>query len=61
MPTENKPAEPLKVERSTVTKLVITGPINTYMHLQARSEAINAVRSQSATQYSSNGVTQVSN
>lgn len=25
MPTENKPAEPLKVERSTVTKLVITG------------------------------------
>lgn len=25
MPTENKPAEPLQVERSTVTKLVITG------------------------------------
>lgn len=25
MPTENKPAAPLKVERSTVTKLVITG------------------------------------
>ncbi|WP_274643372.1 hypothetical protein [Pseudomonas serbica] len=25
MPTESKPAEPLKVERSTVTKLVITG------------------------------------
>ena len=25
MPTENKTAEPLKVERSTVTKLVITG------------------------------------
>lgn len=25
MPIENKPAEPLKVERSTVTKLVITG------------------------------------
>ncbi|WP_025110130.1 hypothetical protein [Pseudomonas sp. H1h] len=25
MPTETKPAEPLKVERSTVTKLVITG------------------------------------
>ena len=25
MPTENKQAEPLKVERSTVTKLVITG------------------------------------
>jgi hypothetical protein len=25
MPTENKPAEPLLVERSTVTKLVITG------------------------------------
>jgi hypothetical protein len=25
MPTENKPAEPLKVERATVTKLVITG------------------------------------
>jgi len=25
MPTENKPAEPLKVERSTVTKLFITG------------------------------------
>lgn len=25
MPTENKPAEPLNVERSTVTKLVITG------------------------------------
>lgn len=25
MPTENKPAEPLKAERSTVTKLVITG------------------------------------
>ena len=25
MPTENKPSEPLKVERSTVTKLVITG------------------------------------
>lgn len=25
MPTENKSAEPLKVERSTVTKLVITG------------------------------------
>lgn len=25
MPTENIPAEPLKVERSTVTKLVITG------------------------------------
>lgn len=28
MPTENKPAEPLKVERSTVTKLVITGAKN---------------------------------
>ncbi|WP_237142937.1 MULTISPECIES: hypothetical protein [Pseudomonas] len=27
MPTENKPAEPLKVERSTVTKLVITGAL----------------------------------
>ncbi|NTY92964.1 hypothetical protein [Pseudomonas putida] len=25
MPTENKPTKPLKVERSTVTKLVITG------------------------------------
>ncbi|CAN7359575.1 hypothetical protein [Pseudomonas sp. LjRoot263] len=25
MPTENKPTEPLQVERSTVTKLVITG------------------------------------
>jgi hypothetical protein len=25
MPTENKPAEPLKIERSSVTKLVITG------------------------------------
>lgn len=25
MRTENKPAEPLKIERSTVTKLVITG------------------------------------
>ncbi|VVQ20574.1 hypothetical protein PS928_05022 [Pseudomonas fluorescens] len=25
MPTENKISEPLKVERSTVTKLVITG------------------------------------
>lgn len=25
MPTENKPAKPLQVERSTVTKLVITG------------------------------------
>lgn len=25
MPTENKPAAPLHVERSTVTKLVITG------------------------------------
>ena len=25
MPTENKPAEPLKIEQSTVTKLVITG------------------------------------
>ncbi|WP_426201088.1 hypothetical protein [Pseudomonas sp. TWP3-1] len=28
MPTENKTAEPLKVERSTVTKLVITGAQN---------------------------------
>ena len=28
MPTEKKPAEPLKVERSTVTKLVITGAPN---------------------------------
>jgi hypothetical protein len=28
MPTENKPAEPLKVECSTVTKLVITGAPN---------------------------------
>lgn len=28
MPTENKTAEPLKVERSTVTKLVITGAPN---------------------------------
>ncbi|POA47111.1 hypothetical protein C1893_17070 [Pseudomonas sp. MPR-ANC1] len=28
MPTENQPAEPLKVERSTVTKLVITGAPN---------------------------------
>ncbi|VVM55864.1 hypothetical protein PS684_00163 [Pseudomonas fluorescens] len=28
MPTENKPAEPLKVESSTVTKLVITGAQN---------------------------------
>lgn len=25
MPTKNKPAEPLKIERSTVTKLMITG------------------------------------
>jgi len=25
MSTENKPVEPLKVERSTVTKLVVTG------------------------------------
>jgi hypothetical protein len=28
MPTENKPAEPLQVDRSTVTKLVITGAPN---------------------------------
>ncbi|WP_336347785.1 hypothetical protein [Pseudomonas monsensis] len=28
MPTENKTAEPLKVERSTVAKLVITGAKN---------------------------------
>ena len=28
MPTENKPVEPLEVERSTVTKLVITGAQN---------------------------------
>jgi len=28
MPTENKTAEPLQVERSTVTKLVITGATN---------------------------------
>jgi len=27
MPSENKIAEPLKVERSTVTKLVITGAL----------------------------------
>lgn len=36
MPIENKPTEPLKVERSTVTKLVITGaprldPINVFL------------------------------
>lgn len=36
MPTENKPAEPLKVERSNVTKLVITSaprldPINIFL------------------------------
>ncbi|VVO40202.1 hypothetical protein PS712_05779 [Pseudomonas fluorescens] len=28
MPTENKPADPLQVDRSTVTKLVITGAPN---------------------------------
>jgi hypothetical protein len=28
MPNQNKPAEPLRVERSTVTKLVITGARN---------------------------------
>lgn len=30
MPTENKPAEPLQVERSTVTKLVISGAPRLY-------------------------------
>ncbi|MFJ2386264.1 hypothetical protein [Pseudomonas koreensis] len=30
MPTDNNPAEPLKVERSTVTKLMITGAPKPY-------------------------------
>lgn len=41
MPTEKKPAEPLKIERSTVTKLVITGaprldPITVFLEDLAR-------------------------
>lgn len=44
MTTKNKIAEPLKAERSTVTKQVITGPINRVMELEGKRYALEFVR-----------------